>query len=486
MRYLDLGVILIYLISITWFGARFRTAQKSLKDYFLGGRSAPWWAISLSIISAETSTLTVVGTPALSFTGNLGFLQLIFGYLAARIVISLLLVPHYFRGEMYTAYELMRRRFGERTRKLAALIFLLTRSLAEGVRVFAIAIVVSIVLDVPEVPAILLIVALTLFYTFEGGMTAVIWTDVIQMVLYVAGAMLSFFVLLHHIPGGWAHVVAVAQPAGKFHVFDFDFSFSMRYFSRTYTFWAGLLGGCFLTTASHGTDQLIVQRLLSARNLGQSRAALMASWAVIFFQFSLFLLIGIALYVYYGEARLPAPAQTDRIYPQFVWQHLPPGVAGLVIAAIVAAAMANLSAALNSLASTTVMDFLRPILGGKDDDARYLRWARWVTVAWAAALVAIGIVARHWGSVLESGLSIASVTLGLLLGIFLLGVLTRRVGQNAAACGVVAGLVTILYVRWFTPIAWTWWVLIGSVSTFAGGYLASWFEREGGKRASTL
>ena len=479
MRFLDLGVILVYLVAITWFGAHFRTAQKSLKDYFLGGRSAPWWAISLSIISAETSTLTIVGTPALSFGGNLGFLQLIFGYLLARIVISLLLLPHYFRGEMYTAYELMRRRFGERTRKMAALIFLVTRSLAEGVRVFAIAIVVSIVLDVPEVPSILLIVALTLFYTFEGGMTAVIWTDVIQMALYVAGAIVSFFVILHHIPGGWTHVVAVAAPAGKFHVFDFDFHFSMDYFARTYTFWAGLLGGCFLTTASHGTDQLIVQRLLSAGNERQSRAALLASWFVIFFQFSLFLLIGIALFVYYGESHLTAPAKTDRIYPQFVWQHLPPGVAGLVIAAIVAAAMANLSAALNSLASTTVMDFLRPLARstGAEDDARFLRWARWATVAWALVLVAIGIMARHWGSVLESGLSIASITLGLLLGIFLLGVLTRRVGQNAASFGVVVGLAAIVYVRWFTPIAWTWWVLIGSITTFAAGYFASWFER---------
>src|SRR5713226_4047862 len=273
MRYLDLGVILFYLAAITWFGAHFRDTRKSLKDYFLGGREAPWWAISLSIISAETSTLTVVGTPALSFAGNLGFLQIVFGYLLARIVISALLLPHYFRGEMFTAYELMRRRFGERTRKLTALIFLITRSLAEGVRVFAIAIVISIVLDVPEIPAILMIVALTLFYTFEGGMTAVIWTDVIQMALYVMGAIVSFFVLLHHIPGGWPHVVAVAAPAGKFRIFDFDFSFTMQYFSRTYTFWAGLLGGCFLTTASHGTDQLIVQRLLSAGNEKQRRAA---------------------------------------------------------------------------------------------------------------------------------------------------------------------------------------------------------------------
>ena len=478
MRYLDLCVILVYLLSITWFGAHFRGGQKSLRDYFLGGRSAPWWAIGLSIISAETSTLTIVGTPGLSFAGNLGFLQIVFGYLLARLVISALLLPHYFRGEMFTAYELMRRRFGERTRKLSAFIFLVTRALAEGVRVFAISIVISIVLNTGEIPSILLIVALTLFYTFEGGMTAVIWTDVIQMALYTTGAIISFFVLLHHIPGGWAHVAAVAAPAGKFRIFDFDFRFSMPYFSRTYTFWAGLLGGCFLTTASHGTDQLIVQRLLSARNETQSRAALIGSWIVIFFQFGLFLLIGIALFVYYGDAGLHAPARIDRIYPQFVWEQLPPGVAGLVTAAIVAAAMANLSAALNALASTTVMDFLRPLAGppGPQDDKRLLAWARMATIGWAVVLVAIGIVARHWGSVLESGLSIASITLGLLLGIFLLGVLTKRVGENAASFGVVAGLAVIIYVRAFTPIAWTWWVLIGSLTTFAFGYFASWFQ----------
>src|ERR1700726_754261 len=230
MRYLDLGVILVYLVAITWFGARFRSGRKSLRDYFLGGRSAPWWAIGLSIISAETSTLTIVGTPALAFTGNMGFLQIVLGYLLARIVISILFLPQYFRGEMYTAYELMRRRFGERIRKLTALIFLVTRALAEGVRVFAISIVISIVLNTSEIPSILLIVALTLFYTFEGGMTAVIWTDVLQMALYVIGAIVSFFVILHHIPGGWGHVVAVAAPAGKFRIFDFDFSFTLQYF----------------------------------------------------------------------------------------------------------------------------------------------------------------------------------------------------------------------------------------------------------------
>src|SRR3954454_24922316 len=223
MRIFDLGVILLYLFGITWFGTRFRNSQRSLKDYFLGGRTAPWWAIALSIVSAETSTLTIIGTPALAFQGNLGFLQIVLGYLLARIVISFLFLPHYFRGELFTAYELMRRRFGERIRKLTASIFLVTRALAEGVRVFAISMVVSIVLGTGEIASIVLIVILTLFYTFEGGMTAVIWTDVVQMTLYVAGAIASFVVILGKIPGGWDHVMAVAGESHKFTVFDFRF-----------------------------------------------------------------------------------------------------------------------------------------------------------------------------------------------------------------------------------------------------------------------
>src|SRR5580692_5017678 len=323
MRYADLAVILAYLAGITWFGARFRSSQKSLRDYFLGGRNAPWWAISLSIVSAETSTLTIVGTPALAFKGNLGFLQIVLGYLLARIAISVLLLPQYFRGEMFTAYELMRRRFGERIRKLTASIFLVTRALAEGVRVFAISLVISIVLGTGEMTSIALIVLLTLFYTFEGGMTAVIWTDVVQMSLYVIGAVVSFFVILGKIPGGWHHVVAVATVTDKLAIFDFRFSPTMEFFTRKYSFWAGLAGGCFLTTASHGTDQLMVQRLLSARDERQSRNALLASWVVIAVQFTLFLLIGLLLFVYYGDHHLAAPARLDRIYPLFIWSSLP-------------------------------------------------------------------------------------------------------------------------------------------------------------------
>ncbi|HXA52871.1 MAG TPA: sodium:solute symporter [Candidatus Acidoferrum sp.] len=478
MRYFDLAIIAAYLAGITLFGAHFRRGQKNLRDYFLGGRTAPWWAISLSIVSAETSTLTIVGTPALAFSGNMGFLQIVFGYLLARIVISFLFLPQYFRGEMFTAYELMRRRFGERIRKLTASIFLVTRALAEGVRVFAISLVISIVLGTGETVSIVLIVLLTLFYTFEGGMTAVIWTDVVQMTLYVAGAVASFFVILDKIPGGWSHVVEVAGAAHKFDIFDFRFSFDMAFFSRTYSFWAGVAGGCFLTTASHGTDQLMVQRLLSARDERQSRTALFASWGVIFVQFTLFLLIGILLFVYYGDQHLPAPAQRDRIYPEFVWHNLPPGAAGVIIAAILAAAMANLSAALNSLASTTVVDFLRA-RGKQMDENQAIRIARYATVAWGGILLAIAIGAAQVSkSVLDTGLKIASVPFGALLGVFLLGVLTKKPRQGAAIAGTIAGLSTVLYVCFQTPIAWSWYVLIGTTVTFGVGLLASLFERE--------
>ena len=478
MRWIDLGIIVLYLAGITWFGSQFRNSQKTLKDYFLGGRTVPWWAIALSIVSAETSTLTVIGTPALSFKGNLGFLQLVLGYLLARIVISTLFLPAYFRGEMYTAYELMRVRFGNRIRRLTAGTFLILRALAEGVRVFAISIVISIILGTGEMTSIVVIICLTLIYTYEGGLTAVIWTDVIQMVLYIVGAVLSFYILLDEIPGGWSHVVAVAAPLGKLQVFDFRLAPPSIFFTRTYSFWAGIIGGCFLTTASHGTEQLMVQRLLAAPTEGQSRAALFASWVVIFIQFALFLVIGVSLFVLYSANGWKPPDVPDKLYPLFIWQRLPVGVAGLVMAAILAAAMSNLSAALNSLASTTVMDFLKPLFPSAASEATWLTWARYATVLWGAILFGVALLARHWGSVLQAGLSIASIIYGSLLGVFLLGLLTRRVGESAAMIAMAAGLVLMLYVRFFTSIAFTWYVLIGASATFATGIATSYFLRE--------
>jgi SSS family transporter len=476
VRILDLATIIVYLVAITWFGARFRKSQRSLKDYFLGGHTAPWWAIGLSIVSAETSTLTVIGTPALSFGGNFEFLQLVLGYLLARVVISVLFLPHYFRGEMYTAYELMRRRFGERIRRLTAGTFLILRALAEGVRVFALSIIISIVVGTGEIASIALIVCLTLFYTFEGGMTAVIWTDVVQMFLYIAGAVLSFAVILHQIPGGWQHIAEVAGAAHKFQVFDFRFSWSVAFFARNYSFWAGIIGGCFLTTASHGTEQLLVQRLLAAKTESQSRAALFSSWVVIFFQFTLFLFIGVLLFVHYSDRHLTAPKPPESIYPAFIWDNLPAGVAGLAIAAILAAGMSNLSAALNALASTTVMDFYKPWLTQRDPsrpESFFLGVARWATFAWGVILFLVGLVARQWGSVLEAGLTIASILYGSLLGVFLLGLLTQRVRENAAMIAMVAGLLLMIGVKQWTQIAFTWYVLIGTAATFLTGVAAS-------------
>ena len=501
MRYADWAVILVYLAGVTWFGAHFRRRQKSLKEYFLGGRTAPWWAIALSIVSAETSTLTIISTPALAFGGDLGFLQVVLGYLLARVVIAFLFLPLYFRGEMYTAYELIEIRFGPRLRRVTAGTFLIVRAFAEGVRVFAISIVISVVLGTGELASIVLIVCLTLFYTIEGGMTAVIWTDVVQMFLYVLGAAVSFVVLLHQIPGGWQHVVAVAAPLGKLRVFDFGFQPTAAFFARRYSFWAGLVGGCFLTTASHGTEQLMVQRLLSARNERESRAALFASWIVIFVQFGLFLLIGVMLFVLRSDQHLAAPAHADALYPEFVWHSLPPGVAGLVMAAILAAAMSNLSAALNALASTTVIDFWRPLRGKRSKpplpggrgsveaqnrtavEAGEVRVARAATVAWGIVLLIIGTFARHWGTVLEAGLTIASIAYGGLLGVFLLGLMPRRVPQNAAIFGMVAGIGTEVYLKLGTSVAFTWLAAVGTVVTFGSAWLASpLFERGSGDR----
>ena len=474
-RVLDLTLIAVYLVAVTVYGARFGRSQRTLRDYFLGGKKAPWWAISLSIVAAETSTLTIIGTPALAFGGDLRFLQLVLGYLLARIVISIVFLPAYFRGEMYTAYELMRRRFGENLRRLTASLFLVTRSLAEGVRVFAISLVVAVVLGTGEMASILIITLLTLFYTFHGGMTAVIWTDVAQMFLYVGGAVLSFFMILDRVAGGWDQVVALAAEAGKWRVFDFTSPLATGFFSETYTFWAGLLGGCFLTTATHGTDQLVVQRLLAARTRAESRLALLASWAVIFFQFALFLTIGVMLWVWHSQTGRPAPEPLDRLYPSFIWNELPPIAAGVAIAAILAAAMSNISAALNSLASASMIDLYLPLAGSRaGDEERRLALSRRFTLVWGAVLLGIAVLARRWGSVLEAGLAIASVPLGALLGVFSLGVLTRRVSERAASVGLVCGLAAIIFVRFGTAVAWTWYVVIGAVATFVSGWLASW------------
>jgi len=466
---LDLFIIAVYLVGITLFGLRFRKRQRSLRDYFLADRNIPWWAIALSIVAAETSTLTIISIPGLAYDTNLGFLQVVFGYLVARVIISLLFIPQYFRGEMFTAYQLIERRFGTRLRSLTAGLFLLTRAAAEGVRIFAVSIVVGIAIGTSDLASIAIITALTLIYTFEGGMAAVIWTDVIQMAIYVGGTLVGFFTLLHLIPGGWTTIHATADAAAKFRIFDFSPDFS-----KTYTFWAGLIGGTFLTTASHGTDQLMVQRLLSARNARQSQLALLSSGLAILFQFTLFLVVGVMLFVFY---RMFPPAvalgRSDRIFPTFIVTQMPHGLSGLMIAAILAAAMSNLSAALNSLSSSSIVDFYLRRKGLADDHAR-VRISRIATVIWGIVLFGLALLSRRGGHVVEIGLSIASVAYGALLGVFLLGLLTRRANQSGAMVGMLLGFATEVSIwMWVKSIPWTWYVTIGTTVTFATGYLAS-------------
>jgi SSS family transporter len=375
----------------------------------------------------------------------------------------------------------MERRFGQKMRALTAGIFLVTRAAAEGVRVFAVAIVVRVALGSlltglsefqSDLCAISIVTLLTLIYTFEGGMTAAIWTDVVQQTIYVAGTIVGFFTILHLVPGGWDTVSTVAGHAGKFRIFDLSFNFT-----STYTLWSGVIGGAFLTTASHGTDQLIVQRLLSARSQRQSQLALLSSGVAILFQFSLFLMIGAMLFVFY---RIFPPSisfsRTDTIFPTFVVSHMPHGVSGLLISAILAAAMSNLSAALNALSSTTVMDFyvrIRP----DSTEKRRVQLSRFAMVGWAILLFGLALLARNGGKVLEMGLSIASVAYGALLGAFLLGVLTRTATERGAMIGMICGFSLNLYLWLGTHIPFTWYVVMGSVTTFIVGYSASWLIR---------
>jgi solute:Na+ symporter, SSS family len=462
---IDFAILALYLVGITLFGAHFRRGQQNLRDYFLGGRTAPWWAIACSIVATETSTLTIIGTPGIAYGGNLGFLQLVIGYLVARVILCLVLVPQYFQGEFYTAYQLLEKRFGPRIKSAAAVVFVCTRALAEGVRISAIGKVVSVAFGTGERTSILIIATLTIFYTFEGGMRAVIWTDVIQFALYMAGSIAAFFLLLHKIPGGWPTVTqAAAAAGGKLTIFDFAFSLT-----KSYTFWSGLLGGTFLTMASHGTDQTMVQRLLSSRNERDSKTALLASGVIIFAQFALFLVLGVMLFVYAQHFALAIPGgDLDKVYPEFIVHHMPVGLAGIVLASIFAIAMSNASGSLNSLASSSIIDLsVRRGEGG----AQSLLRSRKLTLIWGLVLGLLGLV--RWGPVLVAGLTIASITYGATLGVFLLGTWNRRANETGALFGFATGLASMIAVRFLTPLAWTWYVLVGTVITYAVGSVAS-------------
>jgi len=468
---LDLAIVIAYLLGVTALGIHFRKKQHDVRDYFLGGRTTPWWTLALSIVATETSTLTIIGTPAMSYGGNMTFLQLVFGYIVGRFLISVFFLPGYFRGDFLTAYAVIEKRFGPCMRSVAAVTFLTTRTLAEGVRVAAIALVVSVALGTSQRFAVFVVIALTVLYTFEGGMKAVIWTDVAQFFLYLLGSVVTFGILLHRIPGGWSEVTQVAAAHGnKLQFLDFSWNLVTKY-----TFWSGIIGGAFLTMASHGTDQTIVQRLLAARNQSDSRRALLASGFIVLFQFVLFLLVGALLFVFAQHSPLLGRAdRADSILPLFLVREVPPGLAGVLLASILAIAMSNASGSLNSLAASSVVDFAR-LRGKENDPAAVLRLSRRMTLVWGAVLIAFALL--PWSHLLEAALTVASLPFGSLLGLFLLGTFDSRANATGSLLGMFGGLAAVLLVLGFTNIAFTWYVLIGSCVTFALGALISRISR---------
>ncbi len=459
LTWIDYTVIAAYLLAITAFGTWFSRFQKTTVDYFLTGRSVPWWAICFTIVATETSTLSFIGVPAGAYVGNMTFLQLAFGYVIGRVLVSVLFLPSYFRGELFTSYELLLRRFGPEVKNVAAVIFVITRTLADGIRLFATALVISVVTQVPVSITVIALGVAMIIYTVRGGVSAVIWTDVVQMFVYIGGALVVFFGLLALIPGGWSEVVRSADSTGHFQVLDFSTDPK-----KAYTFWAGLFGGVALTLATHGTDQFLVQRLLSARSLRGAASGLILSGILVFAQFILFLVIGAMLYTFYQHTPLPRPlTRTDEVLPLFVVTSLPQGVSGFIVAAIVAAA---LSPSINSLAATTVNDFYLKYVRPDADDKTLMRVARTATIGWGVAQIAVALGAQ-WVtlSVLDSGLSVLSLAAGPVLGAFLTGVLTTRVRSGAMLGGMAAGAAVLAWVWTTDAYAFTWYALTGAVVT---------------------
>jgi SSS family transporter len=421
----------------------------------------------LSVVATETSTLTFLSVPGVAYVGSMTFLQLTLGYLAGRTVVALVLLPAYYRGELTTAYQLLQARFGIGARRFTSAIFMVTRLLADSVRLFATAIPLALITGWPYWVSITVIGALTLVYTYFGGIKAVVWIDSLQMTLYLGGAVAAAIALQVGVSGGWSAILSSAAEAGKLHTLDFSWDVL-----QPYTFWAALLGGAFLSMASHGTDQLIVQRLLTCRDLRSAQKALVGSALAVIVQFVLFLGVGLGLWVFY-QGR--AFERSDEIFALFIVEQLPPGLTGLLIAGVFAAAMSSLSSSINSLASATAYDYWAPLVGagdasGGEDDARVLRAGKLFSLVWAALLIGGAVVfipLSRGTSAVEVALGIASLVYGGLLGAFALGVLTRRPGSWAAVIGVAAGIgLTTIY---RDAMAWPWYALVGSVVTFVTG-----------------
>jgi len=473
---LDVAVMAAYFAVVIGIGSWFARRQTDATDYFLGHRSLPWPAVMLSIVATETSALTVISVPGLGARGDFTFLQIAFGYLVGRIGVAAWLLPGYFRGEQETAYARLEQRFGAHTRRAASAVFMVVRALGDSVRVFATAIPLSIVSGWPVWISVLVVCVVTLVYTWRGGLQAVVWVDVVQLALYVTAGVAAV-VVAAGLAGGFDVALEAASAAGKLHVLDFRLSLS-----APYTLLGGLVGGALLSAASHGTDHLIVQRLLATRTLRSARLALVGSGVLVILQFGLFLLVGAFLWAAGVDA---GTGSGDALFPRFMVEYLPNGLSGLAIAGVLAAAMSTVSSSLNALASATTHDFYASVTGRKDP-RHLLVVGRWATVFWAAVLAGGALSFRSTDTpVVELALSIASITYGGLLGLFMLGGLSPRVRQRDAILGLVVATAAMLVVVLGKPgplaqLAWPWYVPLGLAITLVTGWVAS--RRPGGAR----
>lgn len=477
ISYIDYGIVIVYMTAIAIFGVLSGGKQKNVKDYFLGSTKVPWWAVCFSIVAAETSTLTFISIPGLAYLTNLNFLQLTVGYLIGRIIIANLFLPSYFKGELSTAYVYLENRFGVKTRSFASIVFLFTRTAADGVRLFATAIPLKLMLDISYPSAIVIIAAVTLIYTYTGGVKGIIWVDVVQMFLYLGGAILSGVLLLYMLPDGWTSVLTASATGDKLSIINWGFDKGISgFFAQPYTLIGGLLGGAFLSMASHGTDQLIVQRLLATKDLKQGQKAIIGSGVIVIFQFAVFLVLGVMLYAFFGQMNM----KSDEIFPYFIINHLPVGVTGIIIAGLFAAAMSTIAGSVSSLSSSTMMDLFIPYFGKYTTEEKHLPISRIFTVLWTIMLIGSAVFFMNSPqTVVELALSIASFTYGGLLGTFLLGLLNKKAKQEDALAAFVAGILIMVTVISLKLVAWTWFTLIGVLATvIVGSILASLSERE--------
>jgi len=492
MQTLDLVIIFGYLIGITAFGIWYAGKQDTTEEYFVGNRSVPWWAIAMSIVATETSTITFVSVPGVVFAkgGNFEFLQLVFGYLLGRVVISLVFIPLYFKGQLQTVYQLLGDRFGGRVKILASGLFVIMRNIADGIRLLLTAIVLAAVYTAfqPDtdpayviVGSILLLGIVMIVFTFYGGMEAVIWIEVVQLVIYIGGAIAAAVVLIQNIDGGLGGAIDIGQAYNKFQLLDFNLDFA-----KTYTFWGGVLGGCFLTMSTHGTDQFLVQRYLCTDSSKAAITALMTSGLAVLIQFIGFLFIGVLLFAFYqpyamdGYAASPGAfpfAGADRVFPAFITQKMPTGLSGLVVAAIFAAA---LSSSLNSIAATAVNDIYKPF--AKDTSDRHLmRIAGILTVIVGIIQIAIAVALKDANSsALNLALAVASLINGPILGVFLVGAFLSRAKEIHALIGMIVSIVLMTYIMLASNkivagpvIAFPWYALIGSLTTVVIAFVST-------------